>query len=49
MFAVVCETLTTGKRPIRFGTGLAAEIKNTPSVRRYSIGYRDLEIRDCQQ
>jgi hypothetical protein len=47
MFAVVCETLTTGKRPIRLERVGRPEIKNiTLGAKIFDPVNRDLEIRD---
>jgi hypothetical protein len=47
MFAVVCETLTSGKRPVRLERVGRPEIKNvTLSAKMFDPVNRDLEIRD---
>jgi hypothetical protein len=47
MFAVVCETLRAGPRPVRFERLGRPEIKNvTLSVKMFDMVNRDLEIRD---
>ena len=47
MFAVVCETLRAGPRPVRFERLGRPEIKNvTLSVKMFDPVNRDLEIRD---
>ena len=47
MFAVVCETLTSGKRPVRLERFGRPEIKNiTLSAKMFDAVNRDLEIRD---
>lgn len=47
MFAIVCETLRAGPRPVRFERLGRPEIKNvTLSMKRFDRVNRDLEIRD---
>jgi hypothetical protein len=47
LFAVVCETLTSGKRPVRLERVGRPEIKNvTLSAKTFDPVNRDLEIRD---
>jgi hypothetical protein len=47
MFAVVCETLTSGKRPVRLERVGRPEIKNvTLAAKMFDAVNRDLEIRD---